>query len=195
MIRNVQKTHDRLNHPPAPKTHWLIFLLFFLSRCLFKWVTGHDNFELFGDSYRYDIFSDQLLSGNFNLDGFAFIIAPLYPYFLAGMKLLFGAYWQTAAVALQFAVVSWSGVWLYRLALLVFQRVGEKPHALIDGFRLRFAEGDEPAVESGARSFHPLMDLLAQRVAPLFGLVAHTRDFLADDPVGRRDRVLDVTEF
>ena len=113
---------DGLEKASAAKTARLIFAFFFLSRCLFKWVTGHDNFELFGDSYRYDIFSDQLLSGNFNLDGFAFIIAPLYPYFLAGMKLLFGAYWQTAAVVVQFAVVSWSGVWLYRLALLVFQR-------------------------------------------------------------------------
>ncbi len=103
------------------KIEWLIFLGFFLSRCIFKWVSGYDNFELFGDSYRYDDLSNRILSGDYNLNVNAFIVAPFYPFLVAGIKLLSGDYWQLAMVCIQFAAVSMSGVWLYRLSLLLFQ--------------------------------------------------------------------------
>lgn len=98
-----------------------IFLLFLLVRIAFKWVSGYNNFELFLDSERYDYYSSQILQGNFNLDHTAFILAPLYSYFLAGVKLIFGTNWQFFAVLLQFLLVSISGIYLYKIAILLFQ--------------------------------------------------------------------------
>ncbi len=119
---NFYKTVGRFLGDSGSKLEWLIFGIFFLSRCAFKWISGYDNFELFEDSYRYDILSNRILSGDFNLDVVAFIVAPFYPFLLAGVKLVFGDFWQVAAVGIQFAAVSLSGVWLYRLALLLFQK-------------------------------------------------------------------------
>mgnify|MGYP007073228164 FL=1 len=99
-----------------------IFLLFFITRVGFKWVSGFDNFELHADTLRYDQLSDNILQGNFNLDVVAFIVAPLYPYFLAFIKWGFGSQWEFWAVALQLSIVSLSGVYLYRLAILLFQK-------------------------------------------------------------------------
>lgn len=109
-IRFIQK------HPSL-----FIFLLFMLTRFLFKWISGYDNFELFGDSYRYDILSDRILSGDYDLDYTAYIIAPLLPYYLALMKILFGIHWQFWGMFFQFVVIAASGICLYKLALLLFR--------------------------------------------------------------------------
>jgi len=102
------------------QVYWRIFLLFLLVRCIFKWVSGYDNFELYLDSERYDYYSNQIVAGNYNMDHTAFILAPLYPYFLAGVKVIFGSNWQFFAVHIQFLLVSISGVYLYKIALLLF---------------------------------------------------------------------------
>lgn len=100
----------------------LLFLLFFVVRILFKWTSGYNNFELFLDSERYDEYSNNILQGHFNMDHTAFILAPLYPYFLAAIKFLFGANWQFFGVLFQFLLVSLSGVYLYKIAFLLFQK-------------------------------------------------------------------------
>ena len=100
----------------------VLFLLFFLVRIFFKWVSGYNNFELFLDSERYDEYSNNILQGHFNMDHTAFILAPLYPYFLAAIKFLFGANWQFFGVLFQFLLVSLSGVYLYKIAILLFQK-------------------------------------------------------------------------
>ncbi len=55
-----------------------LFFATFISRYLFKWISAYNNFELFGDSVRYDILSDRILNGNHNMDFTAFVISPLY---------------------------------------------------------------------------------------------------------------------
>ena len=71
-------------------TEGWIFFSFLLTRIGFKWLSGADNFQLFYDSSRYDMLSNRIVNGNYNLDVTAFITAPFYPYFLATTKYLFG---------------------------------------------------------------------------------------------------------
>ena len=96
-----------------------IFLVCLLSRLLFKVVSGYDNFELFGDAPRYDMLSDRIISGNFDLDIVAFIPAPLYIYFIALCKLIAPINWQIIAVTIQFFLVSLSSIYIYKLTLLL----------------------------------------------------------------------------
>lgn len=92
-----------------------IFLICLLSRLLFKLISGYNNFELFGDSPRYDMLSDRIISGNFDLDLVAFIPAPLYIYFLALCKTISIDQWELIAVMMQFFLVSLSSVYLFKL--------------------------------------------------------------------------------
>lgn len=108
---------------PLKKSHLIIFCLFFAIRWIYQWITGNDHFSLFWDSYRYDALSEQILSGNFNLDIVAFIVAPLYPWLLAIVKFLFGEYWMAAASIIQYFFVALSGVYLFKLTRELFKSV------------------------------------------------------------------------
>ena len=100
-----------------------IFLVCLISRILFKVLSGYDNFELFPDSYRYDNLSDKILAGEGNMDIIAYLCAPLYPYLLSLIKLITVNHWETIAISIQFVLVSLSAVYIYKIALLLFQSV------------------------------------------------------------------------
>lgn len=91
-----------------------------VTRLLFKLLSGYDNYQLFPDAHRYDILSDRILSGNYDLDIIAYITAPLYCYILAFIKLLFSELWEPVAVAYQFILISISAVYIYKIAKLLF---------------------------------------------------------------------------
>lgn len=97
-----------------------LFALCLLSRLAFMHFTGFDHYELFGDALRYDMLSDRILAGNYNLDMVAFITAPLYPWVMAIVKLLAPDNWPALLTTIQFILVALSAVWLYRLSLFVF---------------------------------------------------------------------------
>ncbi len=99
-----------------------VFFLCLLVRVLFKVISGYDNFELFGDSYRYDNLSQQIVGGNYNLDIIAYISAPLYPYTLALCKWISIGHWQEIAVGFQFLLIGLSSVCIYKIAYLLFQK-------------------------------------------------------------------------
>jgi 4-amino-4-deoxy-L-arabinose transferase-like glycosyltransferase len=65
--------------------------------------------------------SDRILEGNFDLDIVAFIVAPLYPYFIALCKLIASENWELLAVSIQFLLVSLSSVYIYKTAYLIFK--------------------------------------------------------------------------
>ncbi len=100
-----------------------IFGSILISRIIFACIHPADNFTLFGDSYRYDILSDRILSGDYNLDFTAFIIAPGYPYIVAFFKLAFDSYWMTALTGFQFFLISLSGIYLFKITTLLFNRL------------------------------------------------------------------------
>ena len=50
------------------KTSVQLALLCLVSRIAFKLISGYDNFQLFGDSVRYDNMSNDILAGDANMD-------------------------------------------------------------------------------------------------------------------------------
>jgi hypothetical protein len=105
----------------------IVFFVFFVVRVLFVLLSGFDNFELFGDTVRYNQQSDAIRAGEYNLLSAdlsqiesLFITAPFYPYFQALFKLLFGSYWISALAATQIFLSSLSGVFLYKTAKLIW---------------------------------------------------------------------------
>ena len=51
-------------------------------------------FQVRLDEQRYDILSNQIINGHYNLDAISFICAPLIPFFLALIKYISINYWQ-----------------------------------------------------------------------------------------------------
>jgi len=103
------------------KNGFIIFVTCLITRILFKVLSGYDNFQLFGDSYRYDNLSDQIIAGNGNMDIIAYLCAPLYPYTLALCKLIAGQNWEMLAIGFQFLLVALSAVYIYKLGNLLFK--------------------------------------------------------------------------
>lgn len=103
------------------KTLLGIFILCLISRLVFKFITGYDNYELFGDALRYDMLSDRILDGNYNLDMVAFITAPLYPWTMAILKFICPSLWPSLLSSLQLILISLSAVYIYKTSFLLFE--------------------------------------------------------------------------
>jgi hypothetical protein len=99
----------------------LIFGIAFLVRVLWALLSGLGP-EAGADFERYDQMSDNILSGNFNLETKLFIVAPLFPYTLALAKLIFGSNWFAGLGAIQILISSASVVCLAASAALIFRR-------------------------------------------------------------------------
>ena len=100
----------------------VIFVTCLLVRALFILISGYDSFELASDTLRYDRQSNQILNGNYNLSEPLFITAPLYPYFVALFKLIFSSYWIPALQLAQLLIASLSGVFVFKIAKLIWDR-------------------------------------------------------------------------
>lgn len=120
---NTLRNRHSLQSAISPgKSALIIFLIFFLVRLSFKLISGFDNYELHADTTRYDRLSDNILMGNYDLDVVAFLVAPIYPYFLALIKFISGAQWEMWVVFAQLGIVSLSGVYLFKLTELLFEK-------------------------------------------------------------------------
>ncbi len=108
----------------ANKNYLLIFGVYFLVRLLFVLiiVPRVPAFQFFADEIRYDRASDGILQGNFNFDNGMFITAPVFPFFLAFVKLIFGEYWFVANTGAQIILSSLSGIYLYKLTERLFSK-------------------------------------------------------------------------
>jgi len=105
-----------------------VFILCLLSRLVFKFISGYDNYELFGDALRYDMLSNRILSGDYNLDMVAFITAPLYPWTMAILKFICPSSWPFLLSSMQLILISLSAAYIYRISYLLF---GIKKAAII----------------------------------------------------------------
>lgn len=101
---------------------WVIFIAFFVVRAGFVLLSGYNSFELQPDTERYNQQSDGILAGQYDLEEFLFITAPVYPYFEALFKLVFGSHWIPALQLTQILLSSLSGVFLYKTAKLIWNR-------------------------------------------------------------------------
>jgi dolichyl-phosphate-mannose-protein mannosyltransferase len=106
----------------STKISWSIFSAFLIVRLGFIYLSGYDSFQLLSDTTRYNIQSDNILHGNYNLTEPLFITAPLYPYFEALFKLTFSQYWIPALQITQIILLSLSGVYLYKTAGLIWKQ-------------------------------------------------------------------------
>jgi hypothetical protein len=103
----------------ALKEVLLILLISLIFRYLFASLSGI-NIDENGDWWRYDLQSDNILSGNFNLKTDLFIPAPLYSYFVAGMKYIFDGNYGISIVIFQIILSSISAVYLMKTAEVIF---------------------------------------------------------------------------
>ncbi|NNE15641.1 MAG: DUF2079 domain-containing protein [Saprospiraceae bacterium] len=110
---------------PIKHPYIFLFSVCLISRILFKWYSGFDNFELFTDSLRYDMLSDRIMEGDANMDMVAYLIAPLYPYLIALIKWAFGSHWEGILIAFQFVIVAISSVYIYKITYLIFKSEGK----------------------------------------------------------------------
>ena len=110
---------------------WAIFFAFFIVRFGFALFSGYDNFALHGDAPRYLEQSDMVLRGDFNFQTTFFIGAPFYPIFQALFKFIFGSYWIAAHQFALVVLMSLSGVTLYKMTNILFDK---KNIALIAAF-------------------------------------------------------------
>ncbi len=104
------------------KPLYFIFFGFLAVRIIFIFITGYDSCQLCPDCYWIDDLSERALKGNFDFDIGRFISAPFYPCFIALHKWILGSYWDTGLVISQLIISSISGVYLFRLAILLFPK-------------------------------------------------------------------------
>jgi hypothetical protein len=73
------------------------------------------------DEQRYDILSNQIINGNYDLDAISFICAPFIPYCLVLFKLISINYWQQLFFIFQCILTALSVVYLLKLTDLLFK--------------------------------------------------------------------------
>jgi hypothetical protein len=95
-----------------------LLLMFWSVRMVFVLML-EPSFEM-QDSGRYYRLSDAVLRGDFNFDDGMFIVAPLYPFFMAAHKLLFGPFWASILTSVQIVWSCLAGLALYRMAKMLF---------------------------------------------------------------------------
>ena len=103
------------------KEVFFVFILAFVARYVFAYFSGMAVVD--GPDWgRYDLQSDWILSGNFNLvmPNGLYIIAPFFNYLLAGMKYIFGAYYPFFLVFLQTALSAIAVICLMKTAEIIF---------------------------------------------------------------------------
>jgi hypothetical protein len=73
------------------------------------------------DEQRYDILSNQIINGHYDLDAISFISAPFIPYCMAIIKLMSINYWQPLFFIFQCLLTALSVVYLFKLTDLLFK--------------------------------------------------------------------------
>ncbi len=101
------------------KKRLLLFSISLIIRLLYCFALPFFKVKL--DEQRYDILSNQILNGNYDLDAISFICAPFVPYFIALIKMVSADYWQQILFIVQAILTSISVVYLFKLTDLLFK--------------------------------------------------------------------------
>ena len=103
------------------RTLILLFILHIITRLVFISFVGiFNNFELQGDSAWLVDFGLKAAGGNFNFTLERFIASPLYPALIGFFKLIFNENWKIILILFQLFISALSGVYIYKIALLLF---------------------------------------------------------------------------
>lgn len=104
------------------RTERWIFIAMLVVRLVYLGATARMDLDLDRDTQRYEDQSNGILQGNYDLETPLFITAPLYSYTQAAFKWAFGGGWKWAIGIAQVLLCCLSGVYLYRIAKLLFDR-------------------------------------------------------------------------
>lgn len=110
-----------MNLPDRRIERW-IFIAMLVVRLLYLGATAHLELDLDRDTARYERQSDGILHGDHDLETPLFITAPFYSYAQAAFKWAFGDAWKWGIGGVQLLLCCLSGVYLYRIAKLLFDR-------------------------------------------------------------------------
>ena len=110
-----------INKKISRKELLFITILALTTRLLFAFYSGVDKFEI-SDWTRYDIQSDNILNGNFNLETSLFITAPLFSYLVAGLKFIFSTNYISVLQFLQILLSALSVAYMTKTAEIIFQK-------------------------------------------------------------------------
>ncbi len=104
------------------KTAPFLFSIHLLTRLAFAFALGlGNNYALQTDSYELVRIGLEAASGDLNFELERFIVSPLYSTIVAISNLLFGDHWAVFLLLFQLAISALSGVYIYKIAALVFQ--------------------------------------------------------------------------
>ncbi|MCI5190821.1 MAG: hypothetical protein D3905_13745 [Candidatus Electrothrix sp. AS4_5] len=117
-----QSINRLLDNMKRYKTETGIFIYFLFVRISFIILSGFNTCELCSDSGWIDMLSERVLAGNFDFDIGRFIVAPFYNIFIAIHKIIFQRYWTVALISSQLILSSLSGVCLYKIGSMLFER-------------------------------------------------------------------------
>ncbi|MCU0450155.1 MAG: glycosyltransferase family 39 protein [Bernardetiaceae bacterium] len=100
-----------------------LFVTHLATRLAFALLVGFGhNYSLQPDSYWLIRFADQAAQGNFDFALDRFIASPLFPVVAGGSKWLFGPAWATVLALFQIGLAALSGVYLYKIGLILFNQ-------------------------------------------------------------------------
>ncbi|MBS1581622.1 MAG: glycosyltransferase family 39 protein [Bacteroidetes bacterium] len=104
------------------RTERWIFIAMLAVRLLYLAATASMDLDLDRDTARYEEQSDAILRGDVDLETPLFITAPFYSFAQAAFKWAFGSAWKWGIGIAQLLLCCLSGVYLYRIAKLLFDR-------------------------------------------------------------------------
>jgi len=111
-----------LTNKEYKKFLYLIFFFSLVVRVLFLIFSGVSSESNADWIYRYEIQSDNILNGNFNLEEKLFITAPLYSYFVAFIKIFFIENYKVVIVIFQIVLSSISAILISNIGLILFNK-------------------------------------------------------------------------
>jgi len=100
---------------------WIVFLISLVVRLVLAFGMG-EVFDESSDTKRYVELSERVLAGSFDFEKPEFIVSPLYPVFLASIRLVAGGQWILAMELAQSFLSALETVLLYRIAMLLWNR-------------------------------------------------------------------------
>jgi hypothetical protein len=104
------------------RTLFLLFFVHLLTRLIFLNINGvFNNYNLQADSYWLVALAEGVTHGNFNFDIGRFIASPLFPVICALFKIVFTFEWPFYLVFFQLILSAVSGLYIYKIALLMFE--------------------------------------------------------------------------
>lgn len=101
----------------------LLFTIQLITRTVFIIAIGvYNNYGLQSDSEWLVKFGFQAAQLNFNFELERFVASPLFPTLIGMLKIIFGDYWSIILINLQLILSSLSGVFIFKIGNLLFNR-------------------------------------------------------------------------